>query len=445
MTRVARRLVVLAVFGVVWLAFPAQARAQPNFAAYHNCLQTRIATLATVDPNDVRAYLDADVPLNAVWECSGQAAQTTLVPIGLNLLGAFALIIIVWTGLNFMFTGSFDVGQMLSTLLLIGFAFALLQNYYFATPVATPWGPSSGFPALVGQQAVQLTERLIGNGTEDFTNAYIAADNTLSQRQTDGFAALVGDPENLYREDLEDPDAPDASRLNAYDRFITSFMRRILAWSFSMLGKVFLWIIGWVIYAQYLWGFFALALLTLVGPLFIPFVVLSQLDFLFWGWCKALLQSAIYMITAGVLYVVSAAILVAPIQRLTTMPYPSEAGGLLATLEYMARLYFEFVPLVIMSVFAAFKVGTFSSGLMTGGTPPASGLGRAMESASRGLRDYAPGLAGWGQQGGQRGPAAGALLQARAAAGAASPVLSQRSAASRAAATVASRAGARPA
>ena len=196
-----------------------------------------------------------------------------------------------------------------------------------------------------------------------------------------------------------------------------------MVWYFGTIGKAILWIIGWIIYAQYLWGFFALSLLTLVGPLFVPFIVLSHFDFLFWGWFKAMLTAVVYMITAGVLYVVSAAILMAPIQRLTSMPFPTESGGVVAVLGFAFRTYFEFLPLVFMAIMAAFKVGALSGGFMSGGTPPPSGLGRLKRNAESAMAS----------------PTTKRFLDAWRAGGSgggASPVLSQRTAAGRAVADV---------
>ena len=337
------RLVPVVLLFLAFWSLDAQAQGLAGLAGYPQCLETRIAAAAPeMDPSDVRAYLDADTPLKAVWECSALIGGVALVPIGLNLLAAFSLIAIVWLGLNFMFTGQLDLGQAISTIFLIGFAYAILDNYHYPSPVATPWGVSSGFPDMIGKQAILLHERLVGDGVSDFADAFIAADDSLSDRQDAGVAALFGDPEDGHRESMDDEEAPASETLSAIDNILTSLWRRGMVWFFSVVGKAVLWIIGWVIYAQYLWGFFALSVLTLIGPIFVPFLVLSQFDFLFWGWFKAMLTSAIYMITAGVLYVVSTAILLAPIQRLESMPFPTESGGVVAVLGFAIRTYFEF-------------------------------------------------------------------------------------------------------
>ena len=44
-----------------------------------------------------------------------------------------------------------------------------------------------------------------------------------------------------------------------------------------------------VTYAQVIWAQIALAILIILGPIFIPFLVFDPLSFLFWGWFRAMI------------------------------------------------------------------------------------------------------------------------------------------------------------
>jgi hypothetical protein len=46
-------------------------------------------------------------------------------------------------------------------------------------------------------------------------------------------------------------------------------------------------------------GYVAAAIVVMLGPIFIPFYIVPHLDFLFWGWLKALLQYAWYPVVAN--------------------------------------------------------------------------------------------------------------------------------------------------
>ena len=48
-------------------------------------------------------------------------------------------------------------------------------------------------------------------------------------------------------------------------------------------------------------GLIAQAVLLLVGPVFVPFLVVPKMDWLFWGWFKAFLQYSFYQVVASAL------------------------------------------------------------------------------------------------------------------------------------------------
>ena len=357
---------------------------------YAACLEREYPARVQVSaPNVFGEYLDPDEALNAVWTCSAELGGQYLVPIATRLLGAFALILLIWTGLQFMYSGYMDLGSAISTLLLIGFAYAVLDNYYSPTPRAMPWGNSRGFVFMVADQAITLGDDIIGTADEEFVRRFAAADSAVRARQSQAEAGLAVDPSDEYRSAATDADSSEAGSAGALANYFEALSRRFILTILDWFTSVVLWIIGWFIYAQYLWGFFALGVCALLGPLFVPFMLFSQFDWLFWGWFKALLQSAIYMLMAAAMYVVVSTILLSPIDLVTNMPYPSEPGSMFAGVELMLRMWFEYIPLVVMSFFAAFKVGALAGGLMAGATPAGSGLSTAMRAGAGYLGDAA--------------------------------------------------------
>ena len=54
-----------------------------------------------------------------------------------------------------------------------------------------------------------------------------------------------------------------------------------------------------VTYAQVIWAQIALAILIILGPIFIPFLVFDPLSFLFWGWFRAMITYSLYAVIAG--------------------------------------------------------------------------------------------------------------------------------------------------
>jgi hypothetical protein len=53
------------------------------------------------------------------------------------------------------------------------------------------------------------------------------------------------------------------------------------------------------------YGFIAMAVCVLVGPIFVPFFIVPKLEWLFWGWLRCFLQYAFYeVIAAAVVYII---------------------------------------------------------------------------------------------------------------------------------------------
>ncbi len=411
---------------VVWLAGPlsvlvdAQAPipVPANAGDFPECLRSQMTASASSAPSSQErgGFMDPDTVLNGAWICAGHYADRVIVPMGEAMLGGLVVIMIVWTGIGFMFSGEFDLGSLLGTLFLAGFGFIVLDNYFFASPAAVPWRPagqvSNGFVAMVADQAVIWSDLIMADADEDFQRAFGEARASGEQLRFDSSARVVGDPDNIHSEAVqsENPQESIAGRIRRAEFEV----RMWLMGTFHWLISVILWLVGWMIYAQYIWGFFTLTVLTVVGPLFVPFMMISQLDFLFWGWMKALLNGVIYMLTAAALYAATAMLLIAPLQRMAQAPLPGDPGLMVGTVELLARLAFEYVPLVIMALFAALKVNALSAMIVAGGTPVGSGLGSGLTKAVAGAQWLADRGSGAGAGGGDV-PLSTATGQQRAA------------------------------
>ena len=106
-------------------------------------------------------------------------------------------------------------------------------------------------------------------------------------------------------------------------RFLESAFLIGLMYLFQNLFLGLLWIVYWICQAQYLWGYVGLSLLALLGPVFIPFLLFSQTDWLFWGWAKGLVQCAVHMIVSGAVFTFVAVLMVLPLNRLLGVDDPS--------------------------------------------------------------------------------------------------------------------------
>lgn len=128
--------------------------------------------------------------------------------------------------------------------------------------------------------------------------------------------------------------------------------------------------------AQVIWGYFALSLALLLGPIFIPWLMVPQLSWLFWGWFKTVLQYSLYGVVAAGVYRIVAQVGVATLNRIGDAPILTTATGLgnLMDILGMSLLF------AIASILASLKVGEFVQLLMSGAGSLSSGVGtRAMQ------------------------------------------------------------------
>src|SRR5205823_223487 len=84
-------------------------------------------------------------------------------------------------------------------------------------------------------------------------------------------------------------------------------------------------------------GYVAAAIAVLLGPVFIPFFIVPQMEWLFWGWLKSLIQYAFYPVVANAYLFVFGNLL---IHFIDSHPPPYDGGTLLV-------LFFPLVLLLI--------------------------------------------------------------------------------------------------
>ena len=365
----------------------------------------------------------------AALGCAEDFANTTMVPIGLNLLRGLAVIITIWTGIQMMFGGGFAIGEVVSLALLIGFPLSVLS--WYAATVATPWGNFS-FVTMVSGMGRAVGENLVTGVFASLSDTVVATWDRIW-----GASAMVG---------LVNASEPFLVRFwrgaTTFDGGLGELVRffrnalRSLQLSFMVFLVFGLLVIPAVVaYCSYLWAYLSLAVATILGPLLIPWILVPQLQFLAWGWFRAVLGAGVHMMVAGACFAVAAQLLMIPLVRFGTLAVGAAEAGVLADSAFtvfgpMAALV-ESAPLILVAYLGVFKIGEITAMIMNGGSMPSSGLGdrissmqtmgRLRGSLARGAGAAAGGLGG----GGAAGRAALAATGAGAAAVAAGAVLSQ--------------------
>jgi hypothetical protein len=104
------------------------------------------------------------------------------------------------------------------------------------------------------------------------------------------------------------------------------------------------------------WGYIAVASCVLLGPVFIPFFILPGMEWMFWGWLRALMQYAFYPVVANAYIFVFGNLLISFVDRAGT-----DFSG--------ARIAVLFLPLLFVLVgftYGLLKVPSLVNSMFTG-------------------------------------------------------------------------------
>ena len=196
-------------------------------------------------------------------QCQSLTASTapTIDAMGLRIVLSLATIMLVWFGIQEALASAqggqgFNMARFLNFFLLITFAYTFVLYY------------DSSIPGIG-----YSLKSFISDGTTDLANI-IGHDATASMLQSiDGSLQKSG---------------PGMAMFTAPYMMVAYLVNQI---SLAVLAALISVIIAY--------GEIAAAIIGLLGPIFIPFLVIEKLEFLFWGWLKAFLSFSFYKVIAA--------------------------------------------------------------------------------------------------------------------------------------------------
>lgn len=237
---------------------------------------------------------------------------------GLHMFLGLATIMLVWFGLKIALgAGEFYAGMQFSKfaglVLMISFGFAMV-NYYDA-PIP---GIGTDFHHLITDEAHTLSSDISSNMINTITTKISAFEGTM---ETPG---------------------PTLDMWVYFDYWAIIFMLS-LAEAIAMIVVAF--------------GIIATGVCTLLGPLFIPFFIVPQLDWLFWGWLKCFIQYAFYQVVAAAVVFIIGNVLTGFVNMYGGHPIP-----VLQQASLMPALFI----VIVASVYALIKVPMLTSHIFSG-------------------------------------------------------------------------------
>ena len=286
---------------------------------------------------DFKSFLD--VVLDGII---GPAAQP-LLDTGMLLWTSMAVIVVVWTGLRIAFSGNIQPWELIRLVIGLWIPWVMLQFYSTNLP-----GMAFSFPGAVAAGGTWLQNFFLAD------TAYAMQTelgNLVNQLWAD-FAAAYSQGSVL-------------SVLTSGAHGVVTMFSGLVIMVFVVICLALLFC---VTYAQVIWAQIAIAILILLGPIFIPWLVFDPLAFLFWGWFRALITYALYGAIAGVVMRVFAGI---GLGYVTTL---ANASLNWASISDLLLWCLAALPLFVAGLLASLKVGELAAMLVTGGGAPGSGL-----------------------------------------------------------------------
>ncbi len=236
--------------------------------------------------------------------------------LGANLFRGFAVILLAWFGIRAALASAeggptLPLGQFATLILTIAFGFTMIT--YYRAPIP---GIGISFTQLLTDQPIFLARQI-----------EVAQVQRLSDRLNELYLSM------------EQPLFFNVTALVGY--FLVALA--VTAARVALLAVI-------------AFGLVATGVAVLVGPVFIPFFLVPQLDWLFWGWLKSVIQYAFYQVIAQAFVFVFGSFL---INFLDAFPPPYTVDRILVGGFHLIFLLFAFT-------YGLLKVPSLTNSLFSG-------------------------------------------------------------------------------
>ena len=291
-------------------------------------------------PEDMRNFkFFLDQALDTLTAAAGGQIFT----LGNQMLGGLALIVVVLQGAKIAFGGNIQPWELVRVVIGIWIPWVMLQFYTTTIP-----GMIHTFPGMIAAGGNWLNGLLVDDSVSSIQTELTRLFQTLAEAQNT--AIEIGDLVKIFTSGLQ------------------ASMTAVAAFVIVIFLVLMLILLAAVTYAQVIWAQIALAILIILGPVFIPFLVFEPLSFLFWGWFRAMITYSLYAVIAGAVLRVFSAVGIAYVTTL------GQANMDMDSFMAVGMWTLAVVPFFIAGMLAALKCGELASMLVTGGGAGGSGL-----------------------------------------------------------------------
>jgi hypothetical protein len=233
---------------------------------------------------------------------------------GQHMFTVFATLLVIWEGLQFALAGSFHANRFAGLVLAIAIDGAMIRFYDQPFPTT-----GVSFHKLITDAGADLASQIEERSHEDVGTKIANATEVVYVPV--GLSMFELSPVIYYYSSI----------------FVMSAAQVVL------LGVI-------------AFGFVAAGCIVLVGPVFLPFFIVPKMDWIFWGWLKALIQYSFYPVIANAFVYVYGQIWLNFFNQ----------NGFPNTLEKLGGMFIQLVILSITFVWGMLQVPKLVSNIFAG-------------------------------------------------------------------------------
>ena len=248
-------------------------------------------------------------------------ASPSIDALGLHICIALATIMLVWFGVQEALASAhggpgFSMGRFLSFFMLITFAYTMVKFYDSPIP-----GVGYSFRGFI-------------NGGAQYLVTVIGSDSATSIQNTLNQAQAANGPGMMK------------AVMNPYYALVYVIIQVLIA------------VLAAAVSAIVAYGAVASAVIGLLGPIFIPFLVFDKLEFLFWGWLRAFIGVCFYKVLAAAVLSILAHLLSGYYTQVVAF---SDPGSMVQELPLL-------ILIVFVNIYILLKVPAMTQSLFGGHT-----------------------------------------------------------------------------
>jgi hypothetical protein len=276
------------------------------------------------------------------------AGEPTIMAAGYRLWGALAVILVVWHGLMAALGRGFSGDALFALIMGLLWPYVMLEAY--DSPVA---GLSLRTPQIIGGMGDWLLDRLANDAGERYWGALQSSMERWWQSLTPGIGGgIIGVVVSAVTGGVQ----------LAVQAALTLMILFLMAVSHA-LGL-----------AHAMWARMALGIAILLGPVFIPWIMVPPLSWLFWGWVKGVVLYSLYGVIAPAAFRVTAEMGILVLNQIAP-PISPASPAVLPSIGLLLQYFGVALSFGVACWFALSRSAELCSVIVLGGHAAASGAG----------------------------------------------------------------------